>query len=1739
MLQIKTIDQFFIYSSLRLASILLLSLFFSITTFQTTHAASNPASFYQTTAICNGTIFRDDSGDGTYDVGEIAVAAVRLEIYDDSETLLGEAISDSNGNWSVADLPLGTAIRVQVDTPLPGGLIEGPVGTDSDGFVVFTNTDSCNNMTFGALLVSACSNLCVEVGNRVWYDENPDGLQNANEVGIAGVTVSIYDDADQLVAQTTTDTDGHYTFTCQDGLEANKTYDIRLDNATDFATGPLADTFLTNAFQGSNPQIDSVGTPNGDGDPEYTVTLGDPGQSIHYVDFGFTPPATIGDTVWYDINGNGTQDTYTLTHSSEFDAFHGVDFSAMLPVSQTDIAETGIPSVTVWLYGPGVDSVVGTGDDVLLDTQVTDALGQYRFRPLQPGIPYLVRLDTGTLPGTLTASYDEDGAGDHQIVVSALSAGDQHLTADFGYTGVVDLGINKTADYPDFRPRDSIVWTVTVTNYGSVPAPNVVVADVMGERWGTDNDFDTILGRIFELYWGYDSVGDYNDYGNVTTREEVGALIDTWIQANVSVNGVPDWTCSFDYNLVMPYSYPIAPTYYETTDPVDITMNWLYSDNEIPLQDIQLYYFCSLNSDLAAGATAAPITFTIGNEFNIVNHSFDTIGLPPVNLFGEWDEVPEMRSDSSEVNYALTESHYGAEPFETHSNKDDATIDHQGDLQWDKILVNSGDAPFDIHEDMEWLITITNIGSIPWFHDIVMQDSIAYGYITKIPAAPWGCDELQEDSNATRKDSNLTCIYTRTNFVGGSLGVGESITASVTTQFNSSGLTAPSLTPSALNNIVAAAYETAKDDDSGNNKDTVPYTVSSTAWAVSKGSPTIVDGNMEWTVNNNVTVASIPAGQVFVIEERLSQGMALVSVESDNWFCEEKDPVRTATCPTCFDANYQLCWYEPPVTPPTNVPALVIHTDYLDSAVNTACPARAIRHGPYDWSFGANSQPCDSSPIYSGVPITSTDMAIVKSHDVNTEPWIRGITGTFTLTISELNEGPDWPVVEDVLQPGLSFVDVRNASGDSVITALGEPITTTGWTCSTNITTTDLRIFEHNTVGFNGGLLQCIRNTTLSNATDYLYVDVEVTSDAGDFVHNDAAVAGLTRAEPPKTTNNAPHWVIGDPGIIDNDDEDEVPVPSPDLQISKTHDEPVFAGVAFSFTITVGNNDDFSAIVAPNTVPHEAPLPLPVHITDTFPSGLSYLGYSGTDWTCASDNAIPPVIACSYGITGTNLAAGISAPPLTIQAIAPTTAIAQTNNAVAVWTDQSPIIFYSATPDTASDPINITIPFVEATKTSSQPQTIAGDAATDTFDFTLAIDNSQGNGPALAPVRITDTMPSAFNINNINGGNDWDCGASSGQLIDCTYEAGTGSPANLPFKASSSVTVNVTTDADAPVGTISNTMTASHGGIQALPEQLISSRTINVLRYADLTVGKTRDIAEPNPGDIVAYTIVVTNTGPSNAESVQVQDYIPYGATYVDNAGSDGTWGCLSDGGNPESVTCSLTGDLAVGNAPTLILRMMLTANAFPGVSNFVTVQSSTANTPTFNGQPYALDEYAAVTGCIGDYVWLDTDGDGTEDGSTAGDDGLFDTLDDIFGVIGPGLDGQMSTADDSTHGFENVDLSLYWSGPDDLFGTADDVDMSTTQTDSTGYYAFEFIPAGYYTLTVNTSTGTFPYDNSPLSDYYATYDVDSGTVNPDSRVAITVGDTISTSVRTDIDFGYQLTPTSSTSVEVSKVRNT
>jgi hypothetical protein len=122
----------------------------------------------------------------------------------------------------------------------------------------------------------------------VWYDDDGDGLQDAGEVGVKGVTVLLFNTADMsLVGSTVTDAVGRYLFP---DLPAG-------DYVIEFVLATLPDKYEVTDMDGGDPTLDS------DGDLEtgrtVSIDLG-PGEVDHTWDLGIVfldiSPTTIAST---------------------------------------------------------------------------------------------------------------------------------------------------------------------------------------------------------------------------------------------------------------------------------------------------------------------------------------------------------------------------------------------------------------------------------------------------------------------------------------------------------------------------------------------------------------------------------------------------------------------------------------------------------------------------------------------------------------------------------------------------------------------------------------------------------------------------------------------------------------------------------------------------------------------------------------------------------------------------------------------------------------------------------------------------------------------------------------------------------------------------------------------------------------------------------------------------------------------------------------------------------------------------------------------------------------------------------------------------------------------------------------------------------------------------------------------------------------------------------------------------
>ncbi len=338
------------------------------------------------------------------------------------------------------------------------------------------------------------------VGNRVWMESTVNGIQDAGEPGIAGVTVELWTaNGDGPVgaapiASTTTDADGYYLFT---GLNAGD-YVARIP-AGNFAAGnPLAGKVSTSG-NGKAPDVDTDTTDrddNGDGDgsgpvdtlpftlANGTEPTGEPDVSGPMdsfpsdnnanvtVDFGFvdssllTPDdAALGDKVWVDTNRDGIQDA----------------------------GESPVATVTVRLRDAN-DNVVAT---------TTDINGIYGFGGLPAGTYRvcfdLTTLPQGMIPTTSNAGNDDavdsdaDAEGCTQQVV--LAEGDENLTLDLGiHRASVDLAIDKSGSYRNSK----VTWTLVVENKGPDTEPgHVTVIDNLPD----DVSYESAAGTGFDCVY--------------------------------------------------------------------------------------------------------------------------------------------------------------------------------------------------------------------------------------------------------------------------------------------------------------------------------------------------------------------------------------------------------------------------------------------------------------------------------------------------------------------------------------------------------------------------------------------------------------------------------------------------------------------------------------------------------------------------------------------------------------------------------------------------------------------------------------------------------------------------------------------------------------------------------------------------------------------------------------------------------------------------------------------------------------------------------------------------------------------------------------------------------------------------------------------------------------------------------------------------------------------------------------
>ena len=293
----------------------------------------------------------------------------------------------------------------------------------------------------------------VSLGNFVWFDANKDGIQDADEVGVAGVTVTLDGQLDMdlvvdadgnPVKPVTTDANGKYVFT-------------NLLPSSYGVTFTLPDGYSETVSQaGDDRAVDSDGW--------QTWPVLKQGQDDMTVDLGLIADGTIGDTLFWDVDNNGGSEP-----------------------SGADKPLAGVTVKLTYTTPAGVEKTL---------TTVTDENGKYSFKDLAPG-DYVVTVDKASLAtvcpectaqthapsGDLTASEGQELSLTSKVTLSPGAM--TNNAQDWAFTGLADTAIKKAITTPsaeeqgafDFAPGKEITYTLTLTNNGPSVATGVTASD--------------------------------------------------------------------------------------------------------------------------------------------------------------------------------------------------------------------------------------------------------------------------------------------------------------------------------------------------------------------------------------------------------------------------------------------------------------------------------------------------------------------------------------------------------------------------------------------------------------------------------------------------------------------------------------------------------------------------------------------------------------------------------------------------------------------------------------------------------------------------------------------------------------------------------------------------------------------------------------------------------------------------------------------------------------------------------------------------------------------------------------------------------------------------------------------------------------------------------------------------------------------------------------------------------------
>ena len=1404
---------------------------------------------------------------------------------------------------------------------------------------VFSNAVPTASSTIGVNTASA------SINGHVYNDINQSGVFTNGDTGLYGVTLQLFTDPNgdgnpadgTLVQITTTDANGYYEL-----LNLNTGHYVVVEtDLPGYASSVPANNRLsinvTNLAAFTNANFF-----------QYV-----PAPAVY---------STISGTVWYDTNGNGTNDVGE-TGLANF------EIDLVQDVNSNGVADSGEPvtaSVTTAANGnysfagitPGhyvirqtlpygyyttgdsqgrtdnqisfasTNGIVSTNNsffDRLLPIAVNDTNSALYFVPVTI---YPLTNDINPNNDTLTISSATSSNGIAVInpgftnitftptntgtAIIAYTISDNHggtssAIISVNVTALADVAIGKTGSASVFA-ASNLVYTISVTNFGPSPANFVVVTDTLpaGVTFVSASGNGANNSGVVSWTLGTLANGQVSNVTVTVTAPASGSL------TNVATVSSP----TGDPNSTNNVTLPVITT---VTAVADIGIG--KSASAVVSASSNLVYTISVTNFGPSSASSVVVTDTLPagvsfvsasgsglNNSGVVSWSLGTLANGQVSNVTVTVTAP---ASGSLTNVATVSSPTG-DPNSTNNVTPPVitTVTAVADIGIGK----SASAVVSASSNLVYTISVTNFGPSS-ASSVVVTDTLPAG-VSFVSASGGGAN------NSGVVSWSL-----------GTLANGQVSNVTVTVTAPASG---------SLTNVATVSSPTS--DPNSTNNVTPPVITTVTAVAdigIGKSASAVVSASSNLVYTISVTNFGPSSASSVVVTDTLPAGVSFVSASGGG---ANNSGVVSWTLGTL--ANGQVSNVTVTVTAPasgslTNVATVSSPTGDPNSTNNVTPPVITTVTAVADIGIGKSalaSVSAASNLVYtisvtnfgpssaSSVVVTDTLPATVtfvsaSGNGINN-------SGVVSWTLGTLANGQVSNVTVTVTAPASgSLTNVATVSSPT-----GDPNSTNNVTPPVITTVTavaDIGIgkLASAVVSASSNLVYTISVTNFGPSsassvvvTDTLPANVTFVSASGSGLNNSGVVSWTLGTLANGQVSNVTVTVTA-PASGSLTNVATVSSPTGDPNSTNNVTPPVITTVTAVADIGIGKSASASVSASSNLVytisvtnfgPSSASS---VVVTDTLPAGVSFVSASGGGLNNSG------VASWSLGTLANGQVSNV-----TVTVTAPASG-SLTNVATVSSPTGDPNSTNNVTP-----PVITTVTAVADIGIGKLAS--ASVSASSNLVYTISVTNF---GPSSASsVTVTDTLPAGVTFVSASGGGVNNSGVASWSL---------GTLANGQV---SNVTVTVTAPAS---GSLTNVATVSSPTGDPNSTNNVTPPVITtVTAVADIGIGKSA-LASVSASSNLVYTISVTNFGPSSASSVTVTDTLPAGVTFVSASGN---------GINNSGVVSWSLGTLANGQVSNVTVTV--TAPASGSLTNVATVSSPTGDpNSTNNVTPPVITTVTAV----------------------------------------------------------------------------------------------------------------------------------------------------------------------------------